>query len=41
MFSMDFLVKEFLFDCKARSLSEQTIEHSVIQLYHVVPFYAV
>ena len=34
MFSMDFLVKEFLFDCKVRSLSEQTILNYKKQLGH-------
>lgn len=38
MFSMDFLVKEFLFDCKLRSLSEQTILNYKKQLGHFVRF---
>lgn len=38
MFSMDFLVKEFLFDCKVRSLSEQTILNYKKQLGHFVRF---
>ena len=36
MFSMDFLVKEFLFDCRVRSLSEQTILNYKKQLGHLV-----
>ena len=38
MFSMDFLVKEFLFDCRVRSLSEQTILNYKKQLGHFVRF---
>ena len=38
MFSMDFLVKEFLFDCRIRSLSEQTILNYKKQLGHFVRF---
>ena len=38
MFSMDFLVKEFLFDCGVRSLSEQTILNYKKQLGHFVRF---
>lgn len=38
MFSMDFLVKEFLFDCRVRSLSEQTILNYKKQLGLFVRF---
>ena len=38
MFSMVFLVKEFLFDCKLRSLSEQTILNYKKQFGHFVRF---
>lgn len=38
MLSMDFLVKEFLFDCRVRSLSEQTILNYKKQLGHFVRF---
>lgn len=38
MFSVDFLVKEFLFDCQIRSLSELTIANYKKQLAHFTKF---